>query len=241
MPKVKKLPKWAIKQAGGINKKAWALARRGKTTGQRTRKGPRPRKTPRRRSTPRSVGGASHNNNNKRGWGSLFKVGRTVDVFSGPAQGALRQHGLTKEAGMETLRRFSAGLSEGGFDQETAKGTYGGIGTGMVRDWFRSKMGIYRGLGQKKILSGVMAANPELLATSEVDPRDDIGRWNRHRTMFDRAYDAESNEWELSPTAGRFDQGTRFWKSVGLDVGLKVGQKAAEKWLNPLLPPGFNF
>jgi len=27
---VKKLPKWAIKQAGGINKKAWALARRGR-------------------------------------------------------------------------------------------------------------------------------------------------------------------------------------------------------------------
>ena len=32
-----KLPKWAIKQAGGINKKAWALARRGrkKTTTRR--------------------------------------------------------------------------------------------------------------------------------------------------------------------------------------------------------------
>ncbi len=30
MPNPKKLPKWAIKQAGGINKKAWALARRGR-------------------------------------------------------------------------------------------------------------------------------------------------------------------------------------------------------------------
>ena len=38
-----KLPKWAIKQAGGINKKAWALARRGKRT-----------KTPKRRASPRS-------------------------------------------------------------------------------------------------------------------------------------------------------------------------------------------
>jgi len=28
--KVSKLPKWAIKQAGGVNKKAWRLARRGR-------------------------------------------------------------------------------------------------------------------------------------------------------------------------------------------------------------------
>jgi len=28
----KKLPKWAIKQAGGINKKAWRLAKRGRRT-----------------------------------------------------------------------------------------------------------------------------------------------------------------------------------------------------------------
>ena len=39
-----KLPKWAIKQAGGINKKAWRLARRGR---KRT-------KTPKRRATRRS-------------------------------------------------------------------------------------------------------------------------------------------------------------------------------------------
>jgi hypothetical protein len=38
-----KLPKWAIKQAGGINKKAWALARRGKRT-----------KTPKRRANPQT-------------------------------------------------------------------------------------------------------------------------------------------------------------------------------------------
>jgi len=39
-----KLPKWAIKQAGGINKKAWRLARRGR--GRTT--------TPKRRATRRS-------------------------------------------------------------------------------------------------------------------------------------------------------------------------------------------
>jgi len=30
MARRSKLPKWAIKQAGGINKKAWALARKGR-------------------------------------------------------------------------------------------------------------------------------------------------------------------------------------------------------------------
>ena len=32
-----KLPKWAIKQAGGINKKAWRLARRGRKSSSRRR------------------------------------------------------------------------------------------------------------------------------------------------------------------------------------------------------------
>ena len=47
MARRSKLPKWAIKQAGGINKKAWALARKGK-------KG---RSSPKRRraSSPRKV------------------------------------------------------------------------------------------------------------------------------------------------------------------------------------------
>jgi len=49
-----KLPKWAIKQAGGINKKAWRLARRGRgrtTTPKRraTRKTSNPRRTMARR------------------------------------------------------------------------------------------------------------------------------------------------------------------------------------------------
>ena len=41
-----KLPKWAIKKAGGINKKAWRLARAG-------RKGSK-RASPKRRSNPRA-------------------------------------------------------------------------------------------------------------------------------------------------------------------------------------------
>ncbi len=40
MGKRGKLPKWAIKQAGGINKKAWRLARRGKSSTRRRKSSP---------------------------------------------------------------------------------------------------------------------------------------------------------------------------------------------------------
>ncbi len=235
MPKVKKLPKWAIKQAGGINKKAWALARRGKGR-KMSRAKPSKRAT---RRTPRAVGGASHSNNSKPGWGRAFKVGRTVDVFSGPGQGALHNHGLTMEAGQEAIRRYSGNLSEGDFDSETAKATAGGIGTGMVRNWIRSKMGVYRGVGQKKYLSIVMAANPEILATSESLPQDNLPLWNRNRIIYDRAYDPLEHRWEPNPQVAA-GIGGRFWQSIGLDAGLTVFQKAAERWINPLLPKGHN-
>ncbi len=237
MPKVKKLPKWAIKQAGGINKKAWALARRGK--GRKMSRAKPSKRAPRR--TPRAVGGGSTHNNSKPGWGSAVKVGRAADVFSGPGQGALTQHGLTREAGMEALRRYSANISEGDFDTDTAKGTYGGIGTGLLRNWIRSKLGIYRGVGQKKYLSIAMAANPEILASTEASPLDPVAggleNWNSARQQYDRAYEPNANSWDLAPES---PMGSRFWKSIALDAGLKIGQKAAEKWLNPMLPPGHN-
>ncbi len=236
MPTVKKLPKWAIRQAGGINKKAWALARRGKTSGQRTRKGSKVKRQ-RRRSTPQSVGGASHTNS-KPGWGRFFKMGRTVDIFTGPVQGSLGNHGLSMEAGEDALDKYSAGVSKGEFDVEILKPTVGGIATGLLRDWLRSKLGIYRGLGQKKILSGVMAANPEILAATEISPLDDIPRWNDVRVSYDRGYRPRIHDWNLSSDV---TIGQRFWRSMGLDAGLKVTQKVAEKYINPMLPPGFNF
>ena len=48
MVKVSKLPKWAIKQAGGVNKKAWRLARRGRKASPK----PRRRAVQTRRRTP---------------------------------------------------------------------------------------------------------------------------------------------------------------------------------------------
>ncbi len=237
MPKVKKLPKWAIRQAGGINKKAWALARRGKTSSQRTRKGPKvkSRKSPRRSSN--TSHDSSHTKNSKPGWGRSFKMGRTIDVFTGPAQGSLGNHGLSMEAGEDALNKYSGGVSKGAFDADTLKPTVGGIGTGLLRDWLRSKLGIYRGLGQKKILSGVMAANPEILATTEIKPTDDLPRWNDVRVSYDRGYRPRIHDWDLSLNT---TQGQRFWRSIGLDAGLKITQKVAEIYVNPLLPPRFN-
>lgn len=47
-----KLPKWAIKQAGGINKKAWRLARRGQRKRSNT---PSRKRATRRNNNPRST------------------------------------------------------------------------------------------------------------------------------------------------------------------------------------------
>ncbi len=232
MPKVKKLPEWAIRQAGGINKKAWALARRGKTSGQRTRKGPKPKP----RKTPRHVGRASHSShrNSKPGWGRIFKMGRTIDIFSGPAQGSVAAHGFTRAAGDNALDRYSGGMSKGRFNPETAKATAGGIGTGLLRDWIRSKMGIYRGLGQKKILSGVMAANPEILATSRANPLTELDNWNVWRQTYDRGYNPRNHTWISGNDRDNLIQ------SIGLDAALKITQKVAEIYINPMLPPGHN-
>jgi len=49
--KVSKLPKWAIKQAGGVNKKAWRLARRGRKASPKPRR--RAVQTRRRTSNPK--------------------------------------------------------------------------------------------------------------------------------------------------------------------------------------------
>ncbi len=46
-----KLPKWAIKQAGGINKKAWRLARRGRKSSTRRRATVTRRRNPPKRRT----------------------------------------------------------------------------------------------------------------------------------------------------------------------------------------------
>ena len=130
---------------------------------------------------------------------------------------------------------------ESGSAFDTFNGTTGGIGTGLLRNWVRSKLGIYRGLGRKKILSGVMAANPEILAYSEVDPTQDaesLMHWNDLRGGYDRGYYARPHEFSVNPASG---PGVRFWQSIALDATLKVTQKAAEAYLNPMLPKGVNF
>ena len=58
VPKVSKLPKWAIKQAGGIGKKAWRLARRGRKSSSPRRRAVQSRRrtsNPTRRKMPRKM------------------------------------------------------------------------------------------------------------------------------------------------------------------------------------------
>jgi hypothetical protein len=129
-------------------------------------------------------------------------------------------------------------MSEGEFHAPSAVGAYGGMGTGLFRNIARSKLGIYRGVGKNKILSHVMAANPEILATSEFSPLTDTKTWNRRRVAHDRGYELQDNTWSLKPDS---PLGEQFWKSVGLDGALLAFQKwIAEPFINPQLPPGWN-
>lgn len=190
------------------------------------------------RKTPTHVGGGSTPpRSSKPGYGAWAKIGRTADVFSGPAQFAINRNGFTQRGGEVALEVYSGGLSAGAFHAPTARTTAGSIALGLARDWIRSKMGVYRGVGQKKALSIVMAANPEILATSEQDPTANFGRWNALRTDYDRAYDSLSHTWDAAPTS---PTGSRFWRSVTVDGALAVFQKVAEKLINPILPAGYN-
>jgi hypothetical protein len=77
--------------------------------------------------------------------------------------------------------------------------------------------------------------NPELLASTEFSPVEDLEGWNRRRMAHDRGYEALDNTWMGGPVAEKFIQ------SVGLDFGLFVGQKIAERLnINRLLPKGLN-
>jgi hypothetical protein len=143
--------------------------------------------------------------------------------------------GLNADGLSLTANAYTAGLSEGAFDPENAKGTYGGIGTGLVRDLVRSKIGVYRGASKGKIHYLGMALNPELLAASDINPMDDFNGWQRRRMAHDRGYEPIDNTWMGGPVQ------EQFLKSVGLDVGLFVGQKLAERiGINRLLPKGIN-
>ncbi len=170
-------------------------------------------------------------------------MGRTVDIFTGPAQGALTTYGATRRGAVVSANRYVGGGDieteiTPAFDMNVIEPNAGGIGTVLVLDWIRSKKGEYRGLGRKKILSGIMAANPEILASTEQNPVEALAEWNEIRIEYDRAYDPSVHQWSLNPNTS---WGTRFWKSMGFDVGLKITQKVAERFINPMLPPGYNF
>lgn len=157
--------------------------------------------------------------NNKWGWGRWARSARTIDIVSGPAVGSITRYGATRGGGLSLANRYTARVwPDGRFDMETAKGTYGGIGTGLGRDFFRSKLGIYRGMGQKKFLSAVMVSNPELMAGIQVTPWENPSVFNRLRMNFDRGYNPMNNTWDLTPGSVK---GSRFWRSISLDLILR--------------------
>lgn len=174
--------------------------------------------------------------------GVWAKLGRMVDVLTTPIQHGVSAFGTTKQGLMVgadrlTLGAFNLDGGTSGFVDWKYRPTIGSIGTGLVRNWVRSKIGVYRGVGQKKILSIAMAVNPEILASALTSPIKDPKVWNKLRVAHDRGYDTFVHQWTLNPNDR---DGERFWRSVGLDGGLFIAQKLAQKFLNPHLPKGIN-
>jgi len=116
--KKSKLPKWAIKQAGGINKKAWRLARRGRKKSG-TKKG-QVRKTARRaftrRNNPRRTMSRRKKNFNiplvKTVAGlalfSIAKGGQTSQTVLSDPLGALQTSGANLVAGKDLAVKVAA-------------------------------------------------------------------------------------------------------------------------------------
>lgn len=220
---IKKLPKWAIKQAGGINKKAWALARRGRPKSPAKRS--RGQRTMARKGNPQNPG------NRRKRFGAWLHGARGIDVLTGPVQGSVAGLGLSGAALTDAGKRY-AGQFAGG-NQDDIVTTVKAVGTGLVRTAITSKSGAYRGMGQKKILSYVQALSPEIIAASNANPLQDPKRFNAFRHIAHEAYNTNDHRHDLQFAA--------FTQSIGLQAGAWVAQKAAQMFgINKMLPKGIN-
>ena len=106
--KKSKLPKWAIKQAGGINKKAWRLARRGRKKSG-TKKG-QVRKTARRAFTRRNKSFNIPLVKTVAGLAlfSIAKGGQTSQTVLSDPLGALQTSGANLVAGKDLAVKVAA-------------------------------------------------------------------------------------------------------------------------------------
>lgn len=229
--KLKKLPTWAIKKAGGINKKAWALARRGR--------GARPKASSRKggRKTPRRVGGGS----TAHGSHSPGIVGKLNGFLRGlrlglPALGVAMTKGITADLPKNAIFVYSGyNIGDMSFNTESAKSAVGFYAGNVVESKVMSTMRIPQMAGQKKLLA--VAANflPEIAAA----PAAIAGNFGEAVNALGRTsigYQATDHQsWLVNPTVRN-----EWLKALGARVGLGLFSKFAGPMINRHLPKGWN-
>lgn len=223
MPKkISKLPKWAIKQAGGINKKAWALARRGRGG----------RSTPRGRSSPSNAG-------SPRRRGIIAKINaftRGVKLAL-PAIGSAMSQGLNQHSPRRILGRYTGyDLNKREFDLTGVKRAAGFYAGNVVEAKVMSAVRIPQMAGRKKILAVAAQYLPEISAA----PHAIAGNFGEAVNQYGRAsvgYQATDHQsWVENGTVRN-----EWLKNLGARIGLGLFSRFVGPMVNKYTPKGINF
>ncbi len=225
---VKKLPKWAIKQAGGINKKAWALAR-GKRRAART---PRKKAT---RSRTRSASRSAHGSHRVGLVGKLNGFLRGLKLGL-PAIGSVQAHGITSRTPANIIWRYSGyNMESQEFDVETVKTAAGFYAGNVIEAKTMGALRIPQMAGKKKLLSVVANFLPEIQAVPDLVKGD----FQRATDLYGQAsigYNPSTNEGFITSSFVR----DSWIKTLGARVGLGLISRFAGPMINRHLPKGVN-
>lgn len=225
-----RLPKWAIKQAGGINKKAWALARRGRGKRRTVKR----RKAVKRRRTPRRVVGAS------RGPRKMGLVGKLNAGLRGlklglPALGSWKANGLNENTPEDMLFRYSGYRLNKGFEQEAIVKSAGFYAGNIIEGKVMSALKIPQMAGRKKILAMGGQYLPEIQAVPKLMQGDVDG------ALFNYGIDSIGYEPLGHTSFIESDHVRNQWlANLGGRVGLGLFSRFVGPMINKHLPKGIN-
>ncbi len=218
--KVKKLPKWAIKQAGGINKKAWRLARAGK-------KGSKSSK-----SSGKSSGGGSH----RVGIVGKLNAGLRGLRLGLPAIGSAMTRGINKDSPQDMISRYTGfDLKDNSFNIEAAKKSVAFYAGNVIEAKVMGALRIPQMAGQKKGLAIVANFLPEISAIPDM-VAGDFPRAANTIGQLSIGYTAtEHRTWLEEPFARE-----QFLKGLGARIGLGLFSRFAGPMINKRFPKGIN-
>lgn len=225
------LPKWAIKQAGGINKKAWRLARRGRRKKASRKKAPKRR---RRASAKRGNPG-----NKKMGpFGILSKI-RMAILAAAPALGSIAQHGFSRLTLSGAVTRYTGyNLDSQRFQPSTAKTSAIFYGTWLgTRALHTRLLKTPQLAGRKKVLAMLASVLPEIAAAPALAAGNTKGALNAYTAANAGYWPVQHQDWISHGGAIR----SQFLSTLTGQVALVVASRVASAvGINKMLPKGIN-